>query len=89
MSTPSHTLNSGARWDPVTDSWTPTSTTGAPQARTGHYVTWTGNLMIVFTDGRDSQLNQQKADLERVVAEARRWKIPVYMLRTSYNRREG
>ena len=48
-----------------------------------------GNLMIVFTDGRDSQLNQQSGALERMVAETRTWRIPVYMMRTAYNRREG
>jgi hypothetical protein len=45
--------------------------------------------MIVFTDGRDSQLSQQKAEIDRIVTETRRFKIPVYMLRTAYNRREG
>jgi Ca-activated chloride channel family protein len=49
----------------------------------------TGNLMIVFTDGRDSELNRQGRPLDNLVAEARTWKVPVHMLRTAYDRREG
>jgi hypothetical protein len=81
-----------AEWGRFPD-WGTTIIEGIDQAtqlfRTFNFTNASGNLMIVFTDGRDSQLNQQKADLERVVNEARTWKIPVYMLRTAYNRREG
>src|SRR6187397_1619781 len=81
-----------AEWGRFPD-WGTTIIEGIDQAtqlfRTFNFTNASGNLMIVFTDGRDSQLSQQKVDLERVVAEARRWKIPVYMLRTAYNRREG
>src|SRR3970282_1587084 len=73
--------------------WGTTIIEGIDQAtqlfRTFDFTNASGNLMIVFTDGRDSQLNQQRADLDRVVAEARTWKIPVYMMRTAYNRRDG
>jgi hypothetical protein len=41
-------LNSGGRYDPVADSWTPTSTTGAPIARSSHTAVWTGGQMIVW-----------------------------------------
>ena len=81
-----------AEWGRFPD-WGTTIIEGIDQAtqlfRTFDFTNASGNLMIVFTDGRDSQLSQQKVDLERVVAEARRWKIPVYMMRTAYNRREG
>jgi hypothetical protein len=40
--------------------------------------------MIVFTDGRDSELDRQNRPLESLVAEARRYRIPVYMIRTAY-----
>jgi hypothetical protein len=43
-----------------------------------------GNLMIVFTDGRDSELNRQGHPLEEVIATTRRYRIPVYMIRTAY-----
>ncbi len=41
-------VNTGGRYDPTTDSWTPTSTAGAPSARSHHTAVWTGNLMIVW-----------------------------------------
>lgn len=73
--------------------WGTTIIEGIDQAtqlfRVFDFTNASGNLMIVFSDGRDSQLTEQSADLDRVVAEARTWKIPVYMLRTAYNRREG
>ena len=48
-----------------------------------------GNLMIVFTDGRDSELNRQGVPLENLVSQARLTKIPVYMIRTAFDRRQG
>jgi hypothetical protein len=73
--------------------WGTTIIEGIDQAtqlfKTFDFVNASGNLMIVLTDGRDSQLNQQTGALERMVAETRTWRIPVYMLRTAYNRREG
>lgn len=53
------------------------------------FINATGNLMIVFTDGRDSELNRQNRPLDNLVAEARTWKVPVHMMRTAYDRREG
>lgn len=53
------------------------------------FINATGNLMIVFTDGRDSELNRQNKPLDNLVAEARTWKVPVHMMRTAYDRREG
>ena len=38
----------GGRYEPITDSWTPTSTTNAPVPRSGHTAVWTGNEMIVW-----------------------------------------
>ena len=47
------------------------------------FVNASGNLMIMFTDGRDSELNRQNRPLDALVAEARRYRIPVYMIRTA------
>ena len=73
--------------------WGTTIIEGIDQAtqlfKTFDFVNASGNLMIVLTDGRDSQLNQQAGALDRMVAETRAWRIPVYMMRTAYNRREG
>jgi len=40
-------LNSGARFDPVLDTWTPTSLAGAPSPRSANAV-WTGSVMVVW-----------------------------------------
>ena len=39
---------SGAIYDPQAKSWRPTSTAGAPAARSGHTAVWTGSRMIVW-----------------------------------------
>jgi N-acetylneuraminic acid mutarotase len=41
-------LNTGGRYNPATDTWTPTSTTDAPEGRYNHIVVWTGSEMIVW-----------------------------------------
>jgi len=40
--------NTGARYNPGTDTWTPTSTTNAPTGRESHTAVWTGTEMIVW-----------------------------------------
>jgi hypothetical protein len=45
-------LNSGAIYDPVADSWSPTSLAGVPSPRRYHLAVWTGDQMIVW-GGRD------------------------------------
>jgi N-acetylneuraminic acid mutarotase len=46
--------NTGGRYDPITDSWTATSTTNAPSARAGHTAVWSGNEMIVWGAAGDT-----------------------------------
>jgi hypothetical protein len=41
-------LDSGGRYDPETDSWSPTTATGAPSARVDHTAVWTGSSMLVW-----------------------------------------
>jgi N-acetylneuraminic acid mutarotase len=41
-------LNSGARYNPTTDSWTATSVTNAPAARWHHTAVWTGSEMVIW-----------------------------------------
>ena len=41
-------LSSGGLYDPVTDRWTETSSTGAPQDRHMHSAVWTGSKMIIW-----------------------------------------
>ncbi len=57
--------------------------------KTFDFVNASGNLMILFTDGRDSQLNQRGRTLDQLIADARASKVPVYMVRTAFNLPEG
>ena len=41
-------VNDGAAYDPVSDTWTPISTTNAPEARWGHVAVWSSLGMIVW-----------------------------------------
>ena len=41
-------LNTGGRYDPALDAWTPTATLGAPAARLNHTAVWTGDAMIIW-----------------------------------------
>ena len=41
-------LNDGGRYNPAGNSWTATSTTGAPAAAREHTAVWTGSEMIVW-----------------------------------------
>jgi hypothetical protein len=57
--------------------------------KTFDFVNASGNLLILFTDGRDSQLNLAGRPLAELIEEARRSKVPVYMVRTAFNLPEG
>jgi N-acetylneuraminic acid mutarotase len=41
-------VNTGGRYNPITDSWVSTSIIGAPYPRSGHTAIWTGSEMIVW-----------------------------------------
>jgi hypothetical protein len=45
---PPYRLNSGGRYDPVTDSWISTSLVNAPSPRDYHSAVWTGSEVIVW-----------------------------------------
>lgn len=40
--------STGSIYDPADDTWTPTNTDGAPNARWGHSAVWTGDRMLVW-----------------------------------------
>lgn len=73
--------------------WGTTIIEGIDQAmqlfRSFDFLNASGNLMIVITDGRDSELSRQGRPLEAIVNESRRYRIPVYMIRTAYNQSMG
>ena len=48
-----------------------------------------GNLMIIFSDGQDTQVLIHGKPVSEVLQAARETKIPVYMVRTSYNKGLG
>lgn len=48
-----------------------------------------GNLMLIFSDGQDSQVMIGGRSVSDIVAGAVKAKIPVYMIRTSYNKSLG
>src|SRR5439155_3706530 len=41
-------LDTGGSYNPATDTWSPTSATNAPSARSFHTAVWTGTEMIVW-----------------------------------------
>ena len=54
-------LNTGARYDPLLNSWTTVASTGAPSARANHTAVWTGKEMIVWSGiGPDPNFNDPR-----------------------------
>jgi len=53
------------------------------------FVNASGNLMIMFTDGRDDEKDIKGKNIETVVNEMRKYRIPAYMIRTGYDLKEG
>ena len=51
-------INTGARYDPSTDSWTPTAASKSISVRTNHTAVWTGSHMVVWggNDGTNPSL---------------------------------
>ena len=73
------TYDTGGRYDPATDTWTPTATEGAPSPRVTPAV-WTGEEMIVWggdlfapTGGRYNPLADAWTETSQVAAPPGRW----------------
>ena len=45
--------NTGGRYNPATNSWTATTTTGAPELRDSHTAVWTGTRMVIWGGGNE------------------------------------
>jgi N-acetylneuraminic acid mutarotase len=41
-------LNTGGQFDPITNSWTSTTTTGAPEGRNTFAMVWTGSKVLIW-----------------------------------------
>jgi Ca-activated chloride channel homolog len=48
-----------------------------------------GNLMVIFSDGQDTQTMLNGRSIDDIMAEARRHRIPVYFIRMAYNKSLG
>ena len=55
-------LNTGGRYNPVTDTWTATSSTNVPEGRVAHTAVWTGSEMIVWGGLDNNFLNTGARD---------------------------
>lgn len=73
--------------------WGTTISEGIEQAtelfRVFDFLNASGNLMLLFSDGMDDQGTLRGRQLDELVAEARKYGIPIYMIRTSFNRGFG
>src|SRR6266852_6044631 len=56
-------LNTGGRYNPVTDTWQTMTTANAPSARFGQTAVWTGTRMIVWGGGTDFYTNVNSGGL--------------------------
>jgi N-acetylneuraminic acid mutarotase len=52
-------LNDGARYNPLTDAWTPLSVQGAPSPRVEATAIWTGQVMIIYGGYNDQDGNAE------------------------------
>jgi Ca-activated chloride channel homolog len=57
--------------------------------RTFEFLNASGNLMVIISDGQDSQAIVEGRSVTDILADARRAKIPVYFIRVSYNKGLG
>ena len=62
---------------------------GVELFKTYDFLDAAGNLMVIFSDGRDSQAQLGGRTLDDVMAGAREHKIPVYMIRTAFEQKLG
>nr|HPR65020.1 hypothetical protein [Thermoanaerobaculia bacterium]HXK69244.1 hypothetical protein [Thermoanaerobaculia bacterium] len=49
-------FGTGARYNPTTDTWTPTSMVNAPSPRAYHTAIWTGNEMVIWGGGDSDEV---------------------------------
>jgi VWA domain-containing protein len=57
--------------------------------KTFDFLNSSGNIMVMFTDGRDDQATLNGRRLDEIMIEARKFKVPVYMIRTAFNTKFG
>jgi VWA domain-containing protein len=57
--------------------------------KTFDFLNASGNLLVLFTDGRDDQATLNGRRLDEIMSEARKFKVPVYMIRTAFGTKFG
>jgi Ca-activated chloride channel family protein len=62
---------------------------GVDLFRSFDFLSAAGNLLLLFSDGQDTQVTIKGTPVTEVLAEARQAGIPLYMVRTSYNKDLG
>lgn len=62
---------------------------GVQLFRTFDFLDATGNLIVIFSDGQDTQAVYQDRSLDDILSEASDSAIPVYFIRTSYDQQLG
>jgi hypothetical protein len=85
-------ISSPKEWGNFND-WGTTILQGLNQAtqlfKAFDFVNAAGNAMVLFTDGRDEEKNLKGKGIEDVVADMKKAKIPVFMIRTGFGLKEG
>lgn len=61
-------LNTGGRYNPATDTWTPMSIEGAPLARREHWAIWTGFIVQIQNRGREAEEITDPVMLGRLIS---------------------
>jgi Ca-activated chloride channel family protein len=57
--------------------------------RSFEFLNASGNLLLLFSDGQDTQVTVRGTPVSEILAEARQAGIPLFMVRTSYNKGMG
>jgi hypothetical protein len=85
-------ISSPKEWGNFND-WGTTIIQGLNQAtalfKAFDFVNASGNAMLLFTDGRDEEKNIKGKPIESVIDDMRKYKIPVFMVRTGFGLKEG
>jgi hypothetical protein len=85
-------ISSPKEWGNFND-WGTTIIQGLNQAtalfKAFDFVNASGNAMLLFTDGRDEEKNIKGKPIESVIEDMRKYKIPVFMVRTGFGLKEG
>jgi von Willebrand factor type A domain. len=85
-------ISSPKEWGSFND-WGTTIIQGLNQAtqlfKAFDFVNASGNAMVLFTDGRDEEKNIKGKPIESVIDDMRKYKIPVFMIRTGFDLKEG